>query len=56
MPNLTQALETDGQREVRLFVRDGMNSVADYNSRRMGVVVVFVVVVVVVVVTNFTIE
>ena len=29
-----------------LFVRDGIHSVADYNSTRMGVVVVVVVVVV----------
>ena len=32
-----------------LFVRDGIHSVADYNSSRMGVGVVVVVVVVVVV-------
>ena len=36
-----------------IFVRDGILSVADYNSTRVGVVVV---VVVVVVVTNFTME
>ena len=33
-----------------VFVRDGINSVADYNSTLMGVVVVVVVVVVLVVV------
>ena len=32
--------------EVGLFVRDGINSVADYNSCRIGVGVVLVVVVV----------
>ena len=38
-------------KRARIFVRDGILSVADYNSTRMGVVVVVVVVVVVAIFT-----
>ena len=40
--------------QINLFVRDGIQSVADYNSTLMGVVLVLVLVVVLVVVRFFT--